>query len=117
MAGKLCGEFTGGKFCRVSRQLLTVIRRLETNEEHVGGLLMFAARLSTSIGGKLSFVEARNDVQVLSRSPVFSQLPIALPAQALDQLGNQPDSPEARGRTDNLKLNFGSCQSQLKVLG
>jgi hypothetical protein len=103
----------GGKFCRVSRQLLTVAWSLRTNEEHIGCLLLFAPRLSASIGGELSFVEAGNDLQVLSRLPLFSQLPFALPAQALDKLGDQLDSPEARGRTYNLKSNFGSRHTEL----
>ena len=85
--GWLSREFLGGKFCRVSGQLLTFSRSLRTNEEHVGCLLLFAARLSASIGGKLAFVKARNHLQVLPRFPVFGQLPFALPAQTLDQLG------------------------------
>ena len=113
MLGLFSREFLGGKSCRVSGQLLTFSRSLRPNEEQVGCLLLFAACLSASIGGKLAFVEARNHLQVLSRFPVFGQLPFALPAQTLDQLGQHFYSLETHGGTDDLKLNFSSCHSPL----
>jgi hypothetical protein len=106
-----------GKICRVSGQLLTLIGNLGTKEEHVSCLLLIAACLRSSVGGKLTFVEPLNDFQLLPRLPVFDQLPLALLAQAFDDLGCRLYTSQAQGRAYNLKLNLGPGHSLLQARG
>ena len=107
---------TRGKICRVSRQLLTGIGCLRSDEEHIGCLLQIAARLSSSVGGQLTFVKPFNDLQFLAGLPVFDHLPLALLAQAFDNLACHLYTPLAQGRGYDLKLDFGSGHSSPQAL-
>jgi hypothetical protein len=102
-----------GKICRVPGQLLTVTRGLGTNQEQVGCLLLIAACLSSSVGGKLTFVKPHHDFQFLPRLPIFDQLPLVLLTHAFDDLGYSLYAPQAQERTRNLKSKFCSSHSLL----
>jgi len=84
-----------GKICRVSRQLLTVIRRLGTNQEKVSSLLLIAACLGPSVGGELAFVESFNDLKFLVGLPVFIQLLLVLLAPIFDDLNRRVYTSQA----------------------
>jgi hypothetical protein len=100
----------------VSGQLLTVTRSLGTNQEQVGCLLLIAASLSSSVGGKLTFVKPLHDLQFLPRLSIFNQLPLVLLTHAFDNLGYSLYTPQAQERTYNLKLKLCSGHSFLQAL-
>ena len=117
MRPKSLAEFLWGKTCRVSGQLLTLVGNLGPKEEQVSCLLLLAACLPSSVGGKLTFVQPLNDLQLLPRLPVFDQLPLALLAQAFDNLGCRFYPSQAQGRAYKLKLNLGPLHSSLQARG
>jgi hypothetical protein len=104
-----------GKICRVSGQLLTVIHSLDTNQEKVGGLLLLAARLSSSVGGELTLVKPLHDLHFLPRLPIIDQLPFVLLTQVFDNLNGSVYAPLAHSRTYGVDLKFCSAHSFLQA--
>jgi hypothetical protein len=89
---------------------------LGASQEKVSCLLVIAACLSFSVGGKLTFVKPFNDLQFLPRLPIFNQLPLVLLTHTFDNLCYSVYTSEPYNRTYDLELKFCCGHSILQAL-